>query len=130
MEVVKHWYGRRMHTWEHDLATRSTDRVVRPFEWGTEWMQNWPVQSSLSDPESRIAEVNRLAISRAADFYKYEPPRDFRLEGSDIRFTSAVASSIRRRAPQPIGCPPSLATTKAVRGASVSSGENGLGGVP
>ena len=35
--MVKAWYGRRMNAWEMDLATRSTDRVVRPFDWGLDW---------------------------------------------------------------------------------------------
>ncbi len=41
--MVKAWYGRRMNAWEMDLATRSTDRVVRPFDWGLDWTSGWPV---------------------------------------------------------------------------------------
>lgn len=90
MEVVKKWYGRRMHTWEHDLATRSTDRVVRPFDWGVEWMRNWPVQSAETDPERKLAEVNRLAIAHGREFFAYEPPADFRFDGTMVEFTSAI----------------------------------------
>jgi hypothetical protein len=90
MELVKNWYGRRMDAWEMDLATRSTDRVVRPFDWGMEWTENWPVQSAELDPETRIRGLNRMAIERSAEFFDYTPPRDFRIEGSWLRFTSAV----------------------------------------
>ena len=29
---------RFFHTWERRLASVTTDRVVRPFEWGLEWI--------------------------------------------------------------------------------------------
>ena len=90
MEMVKQWYGRRMQDWEHQLAFRSTDRVVRPFEWGVEWMQAWPFRSDEVDPERKIAELNRVAIERSAEFFAYEPPRDFRVHDSVVEFTSAV----------------------------------------
>lgn len=90
MELVKNWYGRRMTAWENDLATRSTDRVVRPFDWGMEWARDWPVRSDIADPEENLAELNRLAILNSAEFYDYKPPTDFRLEDGEVRFTSAV----------------------------------------
>jgi dienelactone hydrolase len=92
MELVKQWYARRMDEWEYHLATRSTDRVVRPFDWGGEWMERWPIRPSCpgSDVESRLRELNQLAIERSSEFFDYEPPGDFRLEGDMVRFTSAV----------------------------------------
>ena len=90
MEILRHWYGRRMDAWEMDLATRSTDRVVRPFDWGLEWTRNWPVQSSAADPETRIRELNRLAIANSEEFFAYKPPSDFRFEDSWLRFTSPI----------------------------------------
>ncbi|HWF09516.1 MAG TPA: hypothetical protein VG297_13695 [Bryobacteraceae bacterium] len=90
--MVKTWYERRMNAWEMDLATRSTDRVVRPFDWGLDWTAGWPVDSDERDPESRIRELNRLAIENSAEFFAYKPPSDFRIENSRVRFTSAVAT--------------------------------------
>lgn len=90
--MVKTWYARRMNAWEMDLATRSTDRVVRPFDWGLDWTAGWPVDSDERDPESRIRELNRLAIENSAAFFAYTPPSDFRIENSRVRFTSAVTS--------------------------------------
>ena len=52
MELLRDWYGRRMNAWELDLATRSTDRVVRPFDWGLEWTANWVIHSVLPEPEA------------------------------------------------------------------------------
>jgi len=90
MEMVKDWYGRRMHAWEHSLATRSTDRVVRPFDWGIEWSRGWPFQSDQTDPELRLRELNRWAIQHSAEFFAYRKPTDFHLTGSRLQFTSAV----------------------------------------
>src|SRR5580692_5362892 len=93
--MVKAWYGRRMDAWEMDLATRSTDRVVRPFDWGLDWTAHWPFQSAEPDPETRIRELNRIALSRSAEFFAYRPPTDFRIENSEVRFTSAVDTPYR-----------------------------------
>jgi hypothetical protein len=79
-----------MQKWEHELAFRSTDRVVRPFDWGMEWTRNWPVHSDDPDPEKNLIELNRDAIVRSGEFFAYEPPRDFEFDGAEVRFKSAV----------------------------------------
>jgi hypothetical protein len=88
--LLRDWYGRKMDAWEMDLATRSTDRVVRPFDWGLEWTARWPFASLESDPEARIADLNRQAIADSPRFFDYEKPTDFRFENSWVRFTSPV----------------------------------------
>lgn len=90
MELVKDWYGRRMHAWEHHLATRSTDRVVRAFDWGMEWTGDWPFTSSETEPELILQDLNRQAVADSVRFFAYDKPRDFRIENSRLRFTSAV----------------------------------------
>ena len=90
MELVKNWYGRRMQAWEHELAFRSTDRVVRPFDWGTEWAERWPVQSAETDPETKLIELNRLAMADSDAFFAYRAPDDFRFNGEEVQFKSAV----------------------------------------
>src|ERR1035438_2833612 len=81
-----------MRDWEHKLAFRSTDRVVRPFDWGIEWSRNWPFVVGVADPETRIRELNRIAIERSPEFFDYKPPTDFVFDEleSEVRFTSAV----------------------------------------
>jgi dienelactone hydrolase len=68
--------------------------VVRPFEWGVEWVRNWPPVARMPqnghDPEAYLRLVNRAMLDRSDDFFAYTPPRDFRLEGSLLKFTSAV----------------------------------------
>ena len=80
-----------MHAWELDLATRSTDRVVRPFDWGMEWTKGWPFHSAEPRPEARLLALNRMALKHSAEFFAYRPPHDFRLqEDAWLKFTSAV----------------------------------------
>ena len=35
------WYGRWMTRWETDLTTRDTNRIVRPLEWGFDWLEDF-----------------------------------------------------------------------------------------
>ena len=35
------WYGRWMTRWETDLTTRDTNRIVRPLEWGFDWLADF-----------------------------------------------------------------------------------------
>jgi len=90
MELVKQWYEKRMDSWEYALATRSTDRVVRPFDWGAEWMAQWPFSSSAPDTEARLREINQTAILRSPEFFAYTSPNDFRIDGGTLKFTSPI----------------------------------------
>src|SRR5260370_4977571 len=92
--MIKKWYGRRMYAWENDLALRATNRVVRPFDWGLEWTENWPVAQRAPrngyDAEAYLQRLNHAAIAHSEEFFGYERPSDFRLTGDMLRFTSPV----------------------------------------
>ena len=89
-------YGRRLDAWETDLVTRTTNRVVRPFDWGLEWTANWPCAAQLPrnghDPGSYLALLNQAAVGNSEEFFAYQPPSDFRLKDNLLQFSSAVAS--------------------------------------
>lgn len=91
---MKQIYRRWMEDWENRLCFRTNNRVVRPFEWGVEWAEKWPV--ARQHPRNGYDEfgyfqmLNERAIAASDDFYSYETPRDFALEGESLRFTSAV----------------------------------------
>jgi Alpha/beta hydrolase domain containing 18 len=83
-------YARWMFAWETALTTRDTNRMIRPVEWGFDWLEDFARPRGLM-PDSAVennpqaADDALLAISRAilADreaFYGYERPADFRLE--------------------------------------------------
>src|SRR5579884_1142331 len=88
-------YGRWMEAWENRLCFRATNRVVRPFEWGAEFVNSWPVAAEIHrnghGDEAYRAVLNRLATEDSAGFYGYSPPNDFSL-GADnlLTFSSPV----------------------------------------
>jgi hypothetical protein len=89
-------YKTRMDQWEHDLVVQTTNRVIRPFDWGLEWTRDWPCTERLPrnghEPGEFLALLNKAARSNSDEFFGYAPPRDFRLKQNLLRFTSAVRS--------------------------------------
>ena len=39
IDMLKERYARWMYEWETRLTTRDENRVVRPLEWGFEWVE-------------------------------------------------------------------------------------------
>jgi len=89
-----------MDRWERKLATRDTNRVVRPFEWGTEWLHEIGFPSIPADVNGNAAAViSRFATEALADsdrFYSYTSPADYQLENGRLTFTSPVRSAYAR----------------------------------
>ncbi len=79
-------YQKWMYNWEHRLTTRDTNRVVRPFEWGLEWVWRWPgVNGYRPSPNQEEIEryfigLNDKIVQNSDEFYAYKTPTDFRLE--------------------------------------------------
>ena len=88
------WYERKIEEWEKHLCFRSTDRVVRPFEWGLEWTERWPQARKFPrnghTPEQYLNELNRLAVQDSHSFFAYDRPTDFHLQDDLLRFTSPI----------------------------------------
>ena len=53
-------YARWMDRWERKLATRDTNRVVRPFEWGTDWLNSLAYPSCPAEPTA----IPRACVAR------------------------------------------------------------------
>lgn len=89
-----------MNGWENQLCFRSTDRVVRPFEWGSEFTRTWPALDGLhkngQGDEAFLREVNQAAMARSEAFFQHQTPTDFRLEGDMLTFTSHVDTPYER----------------------------------
>jgi Alpha/beta hydrolase domain containing 18 len=81
-------YKRWIDRWESRLATRDTNRVVRPFEWGLDWLS----VTRNGHPEKDLAEYAAGAIVRSDDFFQpgAEAPRDYRLDDGVLTFTSPL----------------------------------------
>jgi hypothetical protein len=88
--MVRKLYARAMFAWETTLTTRDTNRIVRPVEWGFDWLEDFArprglMPSRSLDDNPREAEDALLAITQAVlrdreSFYRYSPPTDYRLE--------------------------------------------------
>jgi hypothetical protein len=87
-------YARWMYDWDARLNSVSTNRVVRPFEWGLEWTRQWPNALRLPqnghDPHGYLKLLNQAGLEDSDEFFGYRTPSDFVLEGNRLRFTSPV----------------------------------------
>ena len=91
--MLKQRYARWMYEWETRLTTRDENRVVRPLEWGFEWIAPWleahgfgdavpgpAIERDAAGAEAAMVRINELLIRNSAKFFGYERPTDFRLE--------------------------------------------------
>ena len=83
-----------MYRWETALTTRDENRVVRPVEWGFEWLEDFIDSARLrqifggSDlasldadaSETAMVALNQAIIERSEAFFGYRRPTDFQLE--------------------------------------------------
>ena len=88
--MLKDLYARWMYSWETRLTMRDENRVVRPLEWGFDWLQPYLDDIGLSGRVARLeaagqseramVEVNEAILADSDRFFHYERPTDFRLE--------------------------------------------------
>lgn len=80
-----------MYAWETKLTTRDTNRIVRPLDWGFDWLEDWiasqnlPIREAIAsrDPMQLYAAmlaVNESIVANSEAFFGYRTPHDFRLE--------------------------------------------------
>ena len=91
-KVYERWILAR----ENELCFRATNRVVRPFDWGLEWAGSWPPArrhpKNGDEPGDYVARLNEIALGASDEFFGYERPRDFKLDGRLLRFHSPVVT--------------------------------------
>ena len=100
-------YARWMYRWETALTTRDENRVVRPVEWGFDWLEDFIESAGLrrqifgaSDPasldahgaEAAMAALNQAMIGRSEEFFGYQRPSDFQLE---TRYPQLFPTNVR-----------------------------------
>src|SRR5580704_17702013 len=82
--MLSQLYAKWMYAWETALTTRDTNRIVRPLEWGFDWLEDFSPMAVAAAPHlsdyERMSAVNADIVARAAEFYSYTTPTDFRLE--------------------------------------------------
>ena len=93
--------SRLFHSWEHRLASATKDRVVRPFDWGLDWLP--PTADNGTDPERRIERWVAEAMADSESFFRPPPTDAFQFEASaksardkgeagTLRFPSALTT--------------------------------------
>ena len=80
--------SRAFHRWERKLASSATNRTVRPFEWGVEWLADQHVAGG--DPRETLQDWGERTVADSAPFYTVTPAHDYALHGDRLTFTSAI----------------------------------------
>jgi len=93
--MLNNLYARWMYNWETRLTMRDSNRIVRPLEWGFNWIEPFLQQSGLAPRAARLGaspaidssqaydlmvDVNSAILADSESFFDYRRPTDFRLE--------------------------------------------------
>ncbi len=76
-----------MHAREVSHARRDTNRIVRPFEWGAEFIRE---HVNGDDPRRLFRQHTMEVMRRSEEFYRLPPIADYSLTGEHLSWTSAV----------------------------------------
>ncbi len=77
--MLSRLYADWMLRWETALTTRDTNRIIRPLEFGFDWLGVDP-PANPADSLAALNALNREIIAHSSDFFGYTTPTDFRLE--------------------------------------------------
>jgi hypothetical protein len=80
---------RLIHKLERGLAERTTNRVIRPFEWGLEFLGG-AIDGDGDNAKEILFEFNKRAIADSVNFFRPEPVTDFSLDGDLLTFGSPL----------------------------------------
>jgi len=78
-----------MHARERHHSQRDRNRIVRPFEWGTEFIRE---HANGDDPRRIFDEHAEDVLSRSQEFYALPEVKDFQLAENVLTWTSAVTT--------------------------------------
>lgn len=116
------------HAWERRLASVTTDRVVRPFEWGLDWIGSG--NGALADPAAQVHAWVDAVMRDTPAFFSAPPTNDYEFtaaaaelqrqgEAGTLRFPSALTSpypennvAVARWFPAPGEAPPGPAADR------------------
>ena len=93
--------GPLVHAWERRLAAVDTNRRVRPFEWGLNWLDLRPgvapsalTDRAVSDDEAleRVLTSSRTALADTGAFYATPRLDEYELHDDVLRFPSAIVT--------------------------------------
>jgi hypothetical protein len=79
------------HDWERRLAAAADNRVVRPFEWGLDWIEEAGVNGSHRAAD-RLETWAAATVADSERFYALPRCDDYALDGDTLTFPSAVTT--------------------------------------
>ena len=79
------------HAWERRLASVATDRVVRPFEWGLDWLPQNGHEADAA-PADVVGDWVTHVMADTDAFFTPPPTTDYTLSGGELTFPSALAT--------------------------------------
>ncbi len=82
--------SRLFHNWERRLAAAAEHRLVRPFEWGLEWIDG--LEGEDAGEIERLAAWASRTVAESESFFALPPTDDYTLEGDRLSFPSAIAT--------------------------------------
>ncbi len=94
------------------MTSRDNNRVVRPFEWGSEWAGSWPTLENFRPPQEQSDKAAMLAYWTAANdhivansdqFYAYKVPSDFRLEKRKVELFHTGSDAPKKQPKDELG---------------------------
>jgi dienelactone hydrolase len=74
--------------WERRLASVDTNRIIRPFEWGLDWLD----LPDSGDPLTTLKTWARETVSASEGFFAGAPVDAYELENDILRFRSALTT--------------------------------------
>jgi hypothetical protein len=78
-----------MHKRERYFAMLNDNRVIRPFEWGTEFITDHP---NGDDPRKLFSEYSKKTVTHSDEFFFDPQTSDFELDGDRLTWTSGVTT--------------------------------------
>ncbi len=81
--LIANW----MHRRERIFAQRDTNRLVRPFEWGQEFVQSY---SGTSDPRLFFSRHTHAVMQNTEEFFALPPVTDYYRVGKQVTWSSAI----------------------------------------
>lgn len=78
---------RYMHNRERYFAMLNANRVVREFEWGTEFVKE---NANSDDPRKVFREYTKKVLVNSDEFFFKPEIKDYELDDKDLKWTSAI----------------------------------------
>ncbi len=79
--------ARLFHAWERRLAARTTDRVVRRFEWGADWLDDR--RGPAASPHDELRDWSARMVADSERFFHAPATDGYELRGNVLSFPSA-----------------------------------------